>query len=1177
MSTSRFKICYRILCRSNAGTYEHFLLIKYLADGATTYRRHWQGILNNDDSISLPWDSANNTLGSGASTRWTVIIPCDPKYMSNGVPTTKSKAKYVKVIYDRTNNAMSIQGCDASGNTGASSELAINDVLYDATSMDVSIFEYSQSGYVGYASLNQVDDQINLAKEFIDTDGCTPVIDSATLTDADEVTVGWSADASDYGRNPSIAIQYSTDDNFATYQTENVGSSSLSGSTAISGLSSNSVYYFRVVAVWTDGGNTEYSNATLVSETSGGVETQTSLANPSITNVNNTDDVNGSGTLSWSAVDGAAGYQYQVSSDGTTWGAASSSGINGTTLTYTNLGDKYVRVMALAASNDIYHSNSGWSIPRQIPVIEIDYNTTRMDFYAIPSIHVDYHQIYMDEDVITKGYGDAHYARIGDAITPSTLPFAEYGVTDADSSVTVISPAYLESRIGALDLVYAITDIKIASNNNTNFGGVATAVASEVNESYTLVTKKAVYDFASNATNLTSGTVDNARLNKANGTGSSNAGIVYVTDGSKGLTVSNGAISVRFQTSYGTNDSSTSLAATPSYVGGAISNALNGYIPNTEKVSTGGTSSQNGKVPILDTDGKLSSTFLPTLAITDTFEANSKAAMLALSSAEKGDICIRTDINKTYILSADGYDTESHWKELKTPTDLVISVAGLNGAITATDLKGALGIGVTDIVAVTDGSTSTNFSGLVTATGTDTYTLWTGAKIQETITNLNLGTASTYDVGSVTSENGGLVTGGSVYSFVTGYSVPASQLPIATWTAGTSNWNDSDSGTTTIVSKNYLALAIADYDADKVWTSSDISDMVGATNAVTDFADNAKQGRAASVGAIKAYVNNYVGTLGTAAAKDFTTSVTSGSSNLVTSGAVYTAINNAINGLGAAATYGVGSVASGNGGLVTGGAVYTAINNAISGLGDAANKDYTATVAQNDTDLITSGGVYNFVVGATYAIDTYTSGAGGQGKIIKTKSSGATAGKIDANFVPIDDYSLIVTNGLLGIDFQNLEYYITDFGYATESYVNTQIGNFALNKSILTVNYAGLVNPNQTYSPGEILYYQGNYYRCHTGYTTGAVPGANDLQTYWTRLTLNNFSRYAGTITGDGSATEFNVTHSLGAKDVDVTVIDNDTDKEVYTAILFVSSSVVKIGFGAAPANGKVYRVVVRR
>lgn len=86
----------------------------------------------------------------------------------------------------------------------------------------------------------------------------------------------------------------------------------------------------------------------------------------------------------------------------------------------------------------------------------------------------------------------------------------------------------------------------------------------------------------------------------------------------------------------------------------------------------------------LGADGKIIESLLPSIALVNTFEAASEAAMLALSGAEQGDICIRSDINKTFILSVNGYSTLANWKELRTPTDTVLSVAGKTGVVTLT-------------------------------------------------------------------------------------------------------------------------------------------------------------------------------------------------------------------------------------------------------------------------------------------------------------------------------------------------------------------------------------------------------------------------------------------------------------------------------------------------------------
>lgn len=93
------------------------------------------------------------------------------------------------------------------------------------------------------------------------------------------------------------------------------------------------------------------------------------------------------------------------------------------------------------------------------------------------------------------------------------------------------------------------------------------------------------------------------------------------------------------------------------------------------------TGTSQGNIPVLGTNGKLPSSVVPASAITDTFVASSQASMLALSSAEVGDICVRTDLNKTFILKAEPYSTLANWQELLTPTDAVLSVNGQTGAV----------------------------------------------------------------------------------------------------------------------------------------------------------------------------------------------------------------------------------------------------------------------------------------------------------------------------------------------------------------------------------------------------------------------------------------------------------------------------------------------------------------
>lgn len=83
----------------------------------------------------------------------------------------------------------------------------------------------------------------------------------------------------------------------------------------------------------------------------------------------------------------------------------------------------------------------------------------------------------------------------------------------------------------------------------------------------------------------------------------------------------------------------------------------------------------------LNDNVKIDSRFLPAIAIVDVFPVNSEMEMLTLTDAEKGDVAIRSDENKTYILACEPFSVKENWKPLLTPTDLILSVNGQTGII----------------------------------------------------------------------------------------------------------------------------------------------------------------------------------------------------------------------------------------------------------------------------------------------------------------------------------------------------------------------------------------------------------------------------------------------------------------------------------------------------------------
>lgn len=93
-----------------------------------------------------------------------------------------------------------------------------------------------------------------------------------------------------------------------------------------------------------------------------------------------------------------------------------------------------------------------------------------------------------------------------------------------------------------------------------------------------------------------------------------------------------------------------------------------------------------------DLAGTLPTSALPDLAITSVSVVADEAAMLALS-AQSGDVAIRLDNSKTYILSSESPATLADWKEI-TAAGAVQSVAGKTGVVSL--VKGDVGLGNVD-------------------------------------------------------------------------------------------------------------------------------------------------------------------------------------------------------------------------------------------------------------------------------------------------------------------------------------------------------------------------------------------------------------------------------------------------------------------------------------------------
>jgi hypothetical protein len=103
-------------------------------------------------------------------------------------------------------------------------------------------------------------------------------------------------------------------------------------------------------------------------------------------------------------------------------------------------------------------------------------------------------------------------------------------------------------------------------------------------------------------------------------------------------------------------------------------------VPNAERGVAGG-------VATLDTSGRLPAGQLPPEATIETFNVISEEAMLALG-AQTGDVAIRIDVSKTFILAGNNPAALSHWQEIIVPAPNLLSLPDVSPA--APDVRSAL-------------------------------------------------------------------------------------------------------------------------------------------------------------------------------------------------------------------------------------------------------------------------------------------------------------------------------------------------------------------------------------------------------------------------------------------------------------------------------------------------------
>ena len=175
-------------------------------------------------------------------------------------------------------------------------------------------------------------------------------------------------------------------------------------------------------------------------------------------------------------------------------------------------------------------------------------------------------------------------------------------------------------------------------------------------------------------------------------------------------------------------------AATKGYVDAGLSGKAAGSHTHAAGEVTGlgtaalvNTGTQRGEIPVLSVNGKLSESVLPPAAFTDIYTCEDEEEMLS-SPAQKGDFAIRTDVNKTFILTQSVPESLSAWKEVLSPSGAVQSVNGQTGAVVIDTLPAG---GNAGDVLVRQGSGSAwrgrRYSGTITGDGvTSVFTVTHG-------------------------------------------------------------------------------------------------------------------------------------------------------------------------------------------------------------------------------------------------------------------------------------------------------------------------------------------------------------------------------------------------------------------------------------------------------------------
>lgn len=256
-------------------------------------------------------------------------------------------------------------------------------------------------------------------------------------------------------------------------------------------------------------------------------------------------------------------------------------------------------------------------------------------------------------------------------ITTGTLDIAR--IPTGTTGSTVAMGNHTHSGFAASSHSHAATDITgLQTALDDKASSSHTHSIANITNLQTNLDAKAATTHTHAATDITSGTLDAARVPNLAATKitSGTLDVARIPTGTSSTTVALG------------NHTHTSYASTSHthddryYTETEVDAALAAKLESSEKGTNNG-------LATLGSDGKIPASQLPAIAINETFTVANQTAMLALS-AQRGDMAIRTDTGRTYVLASDSPSTLSDWKEILAAggTGAVSSVAGRTGAVT---------------------------------------------------------------------------------------------------------------------------------------------------------------------------------------------------------------------------------------------------------------------------------------------------------------------------------------------------------------------------------------------------------------------------------------------------------------------------------------------------------------